>query len=57
MAEISINHILYVRNQIQGLDNLLKPYILGKLELPRVSDSAAAAAAKSLQSCPTLCDP
>ena len=34
MAEISINHILYVRNQIQGLDNLLKPYILGKLELP-----------------------
>ena len=34
MAEISINHILYVRNQIQGLDNLLKPYILGKLQLP-----------------------
>ena len=49
-------------------DSLEKTLMLGKTEgkrrgqermrcLDRITNSAAAAAAKSLQSCPTLCDP
>ena len=58
MQSLKVVFMKYVQNIAYTiLNELLYMYANNKLNLTTLLSAAAAAAAKSLQSCPTLCDP
>ena len=58
MQSLKVVFMKYVQNIAYTiLNELLYMYANTKLNLTTLLSAAAAAAAKSLQSCPTLCDP